>query len=244
MSKQITKSYLEYLGVTNVTDDGKVFTKNGELKSHLMGSNKRAANQSRLTVYLHDSEKYKTVPKEKRNRSSGHVTIGVHQVVFAWFNNEIPYGKEIHHKDGNYLNNHKDNLIALTHSEHVKEHKKMRELKQQEAIVEEKCRLDIPREHYVKKIDEYMSKGEYANANQYKRRLKYYDNHIEEAHELAEFKKDLMELRSWKLVFKENKNKRLWHECCTLERMAKEKGVEASPAIKHALEVIHKYFVR
>lgn len=243
--KQITKSYLEYLGVTEVTTDGKVFTKKGELKPYLAGRSKNnPSKQEKLKVEIHDPEKYKSVPKEKRNNVSGRVRFSVHHIVYAWFNSEIPYGKEIHHVDGNCLNNHKDNLIALTHAEHVKEHRRMRELERQEAIVEEKCRLDIPREHYVKKIEEYMSKGDYANANQYKRRLKYYDNHIEEANDLAEFKKDLMELAAWKKVFKENNNKKLWHECCFIEKTVKDKGIEARPMVKHALEVAHKYFKR
>ena len=245
MSKQITKTYLEYLGVTEVTADGKVFTKNGELKPYFTGRSKNyPSKQKKLVVELHNSEKYQSVPKEKRNSSSGRVRIYIHQIVYAWFNGEIPYGKELHHKDGNCLNNNLDNLVALTHSEHVKEHRRMRELERQEAIVEEKCRLDIPREHYVKKIEEYMSKADYANANQYKRRLKYYDNHIQEAQKLIEFKKDLMELKAWKKVFKENDNKKLWKQCCTIEKIVKEKGLEARPVVQHALDVCHKHFGR
>ena len=245
MKKQITKTYLEYLGITEVTPDGRVFTKNGELKACLIGRSKNhSSNQIKLKINFYDHEKYKSVPKEKRNNSSGLVQILVHYIVYAWFNNEIPYGKELHHIDGNCLNNAIDNLIALTHAEHVKEHNRMRKLKQQEAIIEEKCRLDIPRDHYVKKIEEYMAKGSYANANQYKRRLKYYDSHIEEATALIEFKKDLMELAAWKKVFKENNNKKLWKECCIIENMVKEKGIEAGPIVKHALEVAHKHFGR
>ena len=238
--KQITKSYLVYLGVTDVTADGRIFTKNGERKpSHTGG-----AAHNRLIIPLHDPEKYKSVPKENRTDNSGKVAIYVHHAVYAWFHGEVPYNKELHHRDGNHLNNSLDNLVALTHSEHVQEHKRMKELERQEAIVEEKCRLDIPREHYVKKIEEYMSKADYANANQYKRRLKYYDNHIEEAQKLIEFKKDLMELASWKKVFKENDNKKLWKQCCTIEKIVKEKGLEAQPIVKHALDVCHKHFGR
>ena len=109
---------------------------------------------------------------------------------------------------------------------------------------EEPCRLDIPREHYVKKIEEYLEKKDKASASHYRARLKYYDNHITEATEMVEFKKDCLELASWKKVFKESKRKRLWHECRTIEKMVKEKGIEAKPAVKHALEVIHKHFAR
>ena len=212
MSKQITKSYLEYLGVTDVTADGRVFTKNGELKPCRIGRSKNyPSKQEKLKLNFHDPEKYKSVPKEKRNDGSGLVNILVHHAVYAWFHGEIPYSKEIHHRDGNCLNNNLDNLVALTHAEHVKEHKRMRELEQQEALVEEKCRLDIPREHYVKKIDEYMKKGDYANANQYKRRLKYYDNHIEEAAQKIKDIKDLELLKYLKDEYRKSGDKQRWH---------------------------------
>lgn len=245
MKKQITKSYLEYLGVIEVTPDGKIFTKKGELKPALTGRNKRAANQARLAIKLHDPEKYKSVPKEKRTNNSGHVTISVHQVVYAWFKNEVPYNKEIHHKDLDYLNNAIDNLIALTNEEHRKEHRKMREQEMKEL----KCRLDIPRSWYQKQLDELeaienKTKVNYDKISVYRAKLRYYDNHIEEATKLVELKKDLLELSSWKKVFKENNNKKLWHECCTIEKIVKEKGIEAQPIVKHALDVCHKHFGR
>lgn len=232
--KQITKSYLEYLGVTEVTEDGKVFTKRGERKPKVRNK------AGRLSIALYDDENRKSIPKDKRNSNSGYVDIQLHQIVYAWFNSEVPYGKEIHHKDGNHLNNSKDNLIALTHAEHVKEHRKMRELK---------CRLDIPRDWYQKQLDEleaieHKTKVNCDKISVYRAKLRYYDNHIEEATKQIEFKKDLMELASWKKVFKENDNKKLWHQCCTIEKMVKEKGLEAQPIVKHALDVCHKHFGR
>lgn len=112
-----------------------------------------------------------------------------------------------------------------------------------------KCRLDIPREWYQRQLDELeaienKTKVNYDKISVYRAKLRYYDSHIDEAQKLVEFKKDLMELASWKKVFKENNNKKLWHECCTIEKMVKEKGIEARPVVKHALEVAHKYFGR
>ena len=114
---------------------------------------------------------------------------------------------------------------------------------------EMKCRLDIPRDWYQKQLDELeaienKTKVNYDKISVYRAKLRYYDSHIDEATNLIELKKDLMELASWKKVFKENNNKKLWHECCTIEKIVKEKGIEASPAVKHALEVIHRYFTR
>ena len=243
MKKQITKSYLEYLGVTNVTEDGRVFTENGERKPQAL--DKRGS----LAIQLHDAEKYKSISKEKRNSSSGKVNILVHQVVFAWFNNEVPYNKEIHHIDGNHLNNSIDNLEALTHEEHVAKHgpTSTRELK---------CRLDVPRSWYENKLKQFTELRKKAKAagdleaaerarsaaDHTRARLRYYDSHIEEANKLTELKKDCMELASWKKVFKENGNNKLWHQCCSIEKMVKEKGLEVQPVVKHALEVTHRYF--
>lgn len=234
MKKQITKSYLEFLGITEVAPDGKVFTKNGERKPYPVGRSKNSpSNQEKLRILLHDSDKYQSVPKEKRNDNSGCVQLLVHQIVYAWFNGEIPYGKEIHHIDGNCLNNALDNLEALTPAEHRAKHASTKE---------EKCRLDIPREWYVKKIEEYTEKGAFSNAAQYKRRLRYYDTHIDEANKVNEFKKDLLELEYWKDRFKEGGNKTMWHECCKVLKIAKEKKLEAAIIVEHALDVIHKTF--
>lgn len=233
--KQITKSYLEYLGVTDVTTDGRVFTKNGELKPRVVGRN------GRLAINLHDSEKYKSVPKEKRNIGSGHVNIYVHQVVYAWFKGEIPYSKEIHHRDCNYLNNNLDNLEALTPAEHRAKHSSTRELK---------CRLDIPREWYVKQLEELeaienKTKVNYDKISNYRAKLRYYDSHIKEVIQVTEFQKDKTELAYFKKCFKDEGNKKMWHECCKVEKVAKESSIEdAQRIIKHSLEVIHRHFGR
>lgn len=232
MKKQITKSYLQYLGVTEVTEDGKVFNKRGEIKP--CARNK----QGRLSIRIHDAEKYNSVPKEKRNNNSGKVSLRLHHVVYAWFNSEVPYSKVIHHKDMNYLNNSIDNLEALTPEEHKAKHSSTRELK---------CRLDIPRSWYEEKLAEVeaikkKTKVNYDKISNYRAKLRYYDSHIAEAQKLNEFNKDCMELAAWKATFKEHNNKKLWHECCTIEKMVKEQDIEAWPVVRHALEVAHKYF--
>jgi hypothetical protein len=127
-----------------------------------------------------------------------------------------------------------------------------------ESTTQLKCKLDKPRSYYEDKLAKYEALYEEAKANhdakaahhlrsniaQTRARLRYYDAHNKEVNEVSEFKKDCMELASWKKVFKENNNKKLWHECCTIEKMVKEKKEEAWPIVKHALEVIHMYFGR
>lgn len=234
--KQITKSYLEYLGVTDVTTDGRVFTKNGERKASPVG------NGNRLNIQFYDAEKYKAVPKKKRTHHSGCVDIRLYQIVYAWFHGEVPYGKEIHHIDLNYLNNSIDNLEALTPEEHRAKHNKgNRELK---------CRLDIPREWYVKQLAELeaienKTKVNYDKISNYRAKLRYYDNHIKEAIQLTEFQKDKAELAYFKKCFKDEGNKKMWKECIKVEKVAKASSIDdAQRIMKHALEVIHRHFGR
>ena len=47
-----------------------------------------------------------------------------HRVIFRTINGEIPSGFDIHHKDGNKLNNSIENLEMVGHSKHISEHKK------------------------------------------------------------------------------------------------------------------------
>lgn len=237
MKRQITKSYLEYLGVTEVTRDGRVFTKNGERKPQINGGSKH----NRLVIQLYDTDKYKSVPKEKRNINSGKVTIKAHHIVYSWFYGEVPYCKEIHHKDFNYLNNSIDNLEALTHEEHRAKHTGTRELK---------CRLDIPREWYVQQLEELeaienKTKVNYDKISNYRAKLRYYDSHVQEVIKLTEFQKDKAELAYFKKCFKDEGNKAMWHQCCKVEKVAKSSSIEdAQRIIKHALEVIHQHFRR
>ena len=230
MKKQITKSYLEFLGITEITNDGRVFTKNGERKLCIRNKS------GRLGIKLHDSEKYKSTPKEKRIDTSGQVELQLHHVVYAWFKGEVPYGKEIHHIDCNYLNNSIDNLEALTPEEHRAKHAST-------STKEIKCRLDIPRSWYEKKLEEFTKAGNRSAAYHTKARLRYYDSHIEEANKKTEFRKDCMELAEWKNIFKGQGSKKLWKECVIIEKIVKEKGIEAEPIVKHALEVCHKHFM-
>ena len=226
--KQITKTYLQYLGIVDVSEDGKVFTKNGERKPCI-----RSKRGLRLAIKLHDSDKYAFT------ETQGQVVILLHHIVYAWFKGEVPYGKQVHHIDGNYLNNSIDNLEALTPEEHRAKHVSL-------STKEIKCRLDIPRIWYEKKLKEVQnlpnSGNKRSRLSKLKAQLRYYDNHIEEANQMNEFKKDLMELAYWKKTFKESGNKKNWHECISIEKIVKTKGIEAWPIVKHALEVCHKHF--
>jgi len=57
----------------------------------------------------------------------------IHQIVYTVFHGQMPEGHHVHHKDGNFLNNHMDNLEALhpmvhSHLHHSKGEEKTWEL--------------------------------------------------------------------------------------------------------------------
>ena len=58
-------------------------------------------------------------------RSGGtYETCYLHRAVWCKANGvkEVPEGMQVHHKDGNYLNNHPDNLELISPKEHRKRH--------------------------------------------------------------------------------------------------------------------------
>lgn len=239
MKKQITKSYLEYLGVINVTEDGKVFTSNGELKPH-------TNNMGYLYIRLYDAEKYKSVPKDKRNTGSGQVTILVHHAVYAWFHGEVPYDKEIHHRDCDPLNNSIDNLEALSHEEHVLAHKALRKpRKPVEITAELKCMLNKPRSYYEERLASLEATEDKTRIVQnqiwrYKCYLNYYDANIEEYTKAQnELARDLKLLKEWKKLFKKHKNTNM---CRQLTTVIKDWNKYSTEQKEHVFDTLGKTF--
>lgn len=247
---QLTRDYLEYLGITEVSEDGaKVMKGDQELTQYENGGYK--------AVGLYDPAKRRLVPMEERTNTTGQLQLGVHRIVYCWYNRIIPDGMVVDHRNNNKLDNRLENLQLLTPKENVW---KGRECDTKE----KKCKMNKPRKFYEDKLAKYEALYEEAKANHdakachklranvanTRARLRYWDAHKDEykeepikmKKEKTEFQKDLMELKEWKKTFKENGSKKLWHECCTIEKIVKEKGIEAEPIVKHALEVCHKHF--
>lgn len=236
----LTKEYLQFLGVKEVHENGTVIGAKGK------------------PIAVRDNGHNYKVMGFRRQELGKPFNLYIHHIVWVWFNGKLEPDWDVHHKDKNPANNALDNLVAMPHTEHLRRHK-LEQIK--ESTFELKCKLDRPRSYYedllAKYQDEYLKAPELygkstdprykrvvANIANTKARLRYYDNHTMEVNEMTEYKKDLMELASWKKYFKEEGNKRLWHECCTIEKIVKEKGIEAWPVVKHALEVAHKHFKR
>ncbi len=235
----LTKEYLQFLGIKEVLEDGTVISNQGN------------------SIAENSCKKYKVMGFNRAELGKP-FTLYIHHIVWVWFNGSLAPDWDVHHKDKNPANNALDNLIAMPHAEHLRRHK-LEQMK--ESTFELKCKLDRPRSYYEELLTKYQNeylkapelygkstdpryKRVVANIANTKARLRYYDNHKKEVNEVSEFKKDCLELESWKKVFKENGNKKLWHECCTIEKIVKAKKEEAWPVVKHALDVCHKHFER
>ena len=204
------------------------------------------------------------VPPKERTNTSGQFHVGVHRIVYCWYNRIIPEGMVIDHINSDKLDNRLENLRLYTPKENIAKERP-------ESTRELKCKLNKPRVYYEDKLAQYEALYEAAknehnageahkqrtNIAQTKARLRYYDNHIHEVDalkaeaktkqkekkQMTEFKKDLMELKYWKERFKEAGNKTMWHECCKVEKLAKTASKkEVTFILQHALDTLHGKF--
>ena len=171
----LTRDYLEYLGVTDVTKDGKVFKGDQELPQYFDGRY--------LLVNFYDPAIRRATPPEKRRNNTGQFTVGVHRVVYAWYKKIIPAGMILDHLDNNKTNNHLDNLRLVTPSENIVKDRPEANKKLM------KCKLNKDRSFYENKLKLYTELYEAAKLNkdqdaahklrnyisQYRARLRYYD---------------------------------------------------------------------
>ena len=184
----LTKDYLEYLGITEITEDGTIHTKSGTLKPRQNCGGK----YQRINL---------CIPGGKGKAQD----LLVHKVVYTWFKGIIPAGMEIHHIDFDPTNNSKDNLECLTHEEHLKRHGSTKEIK---------CRLDIPREWYEKKASLATT---YQSKYTYECKIRYWDSHIEERQKLMKLKRDIEIIKYLKKHYREIGDTRNWHQFRQLE---------------------------
>lgn len=115
-TKQLTKQNLLDLGITNVTEDGKVFKGDTELKQvkRLGPSNWRHPKPYLYVVIPDKSQKIYLENYGNSFYTYKPVTLAVHRIVWAWFNNEAKEGLVIHHIDGDNTNNNLNNLVEIT----------------------------------------------------------------------------------------------------------------------------------
>jgi len=185
---EITKEYLQKLGIEYVSTDGTVVIKKGEQVAINVSEK---AKKPYGNVSFYDPDIYAATPKEERKNYTGEFTLGIHVLNYVWNRGTKPFGMVVHHQDNNPRNNDIDNLELKTPRENVMEER-------EESTRELKCNMNNPRSFYEEKLErleqEYLlalEAGDQAklhNLRSYKSQcranLRYWDSHKEEFEEI------------------------------------------------------------
>lgn len=235
-AKRLTKEDLMKGGISNITEDCKVF-RNGqelELKKNYAGG------YFAFVIYELDSNGNKIkvpTPKSKNPYVYKTRSIGLHRAMWAWFNNEVPAGMVVDHRNNQHSrieDYYLDNLQLLTPQENIT---KERNCNTRQKV----CDLSYPRSHYEEKLAAYeaaYSVAKETSADKEMRhrltssiahmraQLRYYDAHIEQAKQLQIIKDDLdLELEKIYTTLIENKeDKKDLKELQYWKKVFKEQG--------------------
>ena len=115
----LTKEMLQNYGITNITEDGRIFKGDVEIKQHITnkkGKYKDQAKYARIGV-VDKSQKIYNDKYSKGWYCYKRIAIPVHRVVYAWYHGIVPVGYDVDHIDNNTLNNNLSNLQLLTREE-------------------------------------------------------------------------------------------------------------------------------
>lgn len=116
----ISKEWLQSLGITDVTEDGRIFNKKGELKQYTVkAKHKYGADRIYPVISVYDSNLH-SEQKRKGKIAPGIRVLVVSRVVFAWFNSICPDNYDVDHIDDNQFNNAISNLQLLTRTENLR----------------------------------------------------------------------------------------------------------------------------
>lgn len=184
-AEALTKSYLEKLGITNVSEDGKIFRGDNEVSQHL-------SNSGHLIVMLYDPLRRLAVPPAERTNTTGSVYLPVHRIVYAWYHGEVPTGLVCDHCNNIKTDNRLENLQLLTPGENIWKERVCN-------TREVKCKLNKPRTFYEEKLSTLEAQYEVAKAEHrpnlvhslrgsisvLRAKLRYYDSHVKERIELV-----------------------------------------------------------
>ena len=182
-AKELTKEYLQNIGITNISEDGHIFKGNKEIPQ-----TDHADGYKRVNAY--DGELYRVEYNLTKNRSAGTIVFCVHRAVYAWFHGKVGAHMVVDHIDNNKSNNHISNLQLLTPGDNIWKGRKHN-------VWLLKCKLDLPRSFYETKLAYYTDLYETAKLNsdsdrvhklranlaQTKARLRYWDKYHKEDNE-------------------------------------------------------------
>ena len=118
--KTITKEWLQTLGITDVTKDGKI-TYKGKIAKEYKATckHKHGTDKSYPIISLYDSELYKEQLESGSTLKTGQRQLLVSRIVYAWFNGICPAEYDVDHIDNNPFNNNLSNLQLLTRKENL-----------------------------------------------------------------------------------------------------------------------------
>lgn len=165
-ARRLTKKELMLGGIIDITKDGRVFTKNGELTMSKTSSNKEGNYY--FGFAFKDSKNGMLIKEwkvDKRTKTGKVLTykqrmVGLHRAMWAWFYEEVPEGIVVDHIDNNHLdleNYRLENFQLLTSKENL-------EKERGKSTREIKCKLDRPLSYYEEKLAKYTALYEKAKA--------------------------------------------------------------------------------
>ncbi len=230
--KTITKEWLQSLGVTNVTEEGKI-TYKGEIAKEVVArcKHKHGKDKTYPIVGIYDPKLYHEQKEAGKKNTPGQRFLLVSRIVYAWFNDVCPAEYDVDHIDNNPFNNNLSNLQLLTRKENLNRHVAKNQYTcnlSDEVIMFRKHELDfhnrLVEEARIKRDEEKRKLKEIENE------LKYYEQlckKIEEYNLFKEVKKDFKE----RLEFQKAKLEEAtdnWHFRC----YQKKTHLEALKSIK------------
>ena len=235
--RKITREFLEQLGITEVTPDGRIFVGKKEMPHCLRGSKRKQYYAMNFRNPNKDIDgKYQ-------------IQLTVHRIVWAWFNGETPDAPLIiDHLDNNQFNNHITNLAVTTTELNTMKNSKARQVFDSEKEI--KCSLKKPRSYYEGKLKIYEElvylpenndeRKQYYTymAYRYRAHLRYYDSHIdEETYQIQRDNKDLKMIKYLAQEAKKEANLTKWHQ---LNKIAKDWNTYDSDLKEQLIQVILK----
>lgn len=188
--RKLTRAELEFAGITEITDDCRIFRGEVEIKPFVNGQH------NYLCIAIYDRDENNNLIKINRKDGRGYTykyrTLGLHRVMYAWHYGEVPEGMVVDHRDNCHtkLEDYRlENLQLLLPKENL-------EKERGESVREKPIPLSRvkPLHYYEAKLDKYLddydlckrigdAKGAHKCRTQvanYKAYIRWWKNHEKE----------------------------------------------------------------